>query len=258
MELGLAEKVVLISGSSRGIGSRVAHAFAAEGARVVINGRTPAAVSKAADEVAARYGADRVLSVVGDSTSAEGARLLVERTRDRWGVIDVLVANVGGTGSPGWDLDDAEWSRVFEQNFFGSIRLVRAAVPHITASGQGAVCLVCSIAGLEDLGAPVTYASAKAALISSAHALARQLAPRRIRVNAVAPGNVLFPGGAWEHRLAERGETVRQMIEREVPLQRFGSPEEIADVLLFLCSPRASFVTGACWVVDGGQTRRFC
>jgi 3-oxoacyl-[acyl-carrier protein] reductase len=124
-------------------------------------------------------------------------------------------------------------------------------------AGRGSIVLIASIVGLESVNAPLPYSAAKAALISYAKNLGREVARRGVRVNAVAPGNVLFDGGSWARKLAENPDRVRQYIDREVPAGRFGAPAEIADLVAFLASDRATFITGACMVVDGGQTRSY-
>jgi 3-oxoacyl-[acyl-carrier protein] reductase len=172
-----------------------------------------------------------------------------------WNSLDGLVANVGsGSGKLGWDLPESEWERIFALNFQASTRLAQAAIPPMMANG-GSIVFVSSIAGVEALPAPLPYSAAKAALISYSKNLSRQVATHGIRVNCVAPGNVIFPGGSWARRVAEQGETVLKSIRAEVPMERFGTPEEIANLVTYLCSDRASFVTGSCFVADGGQTR---
>ncbi|MDA2932779.1 SDR family oxidoreductase, partial [Acidobacteria bacterium AH-259-D05] len=170
--------------------------------------------------------------------------------------IDAVVANVGrGTLRSGWDLSLEDWHLALNTNLLGGMALVNAVLPHLISRGGGTLTFVSSIAGCEAINAPVTYSAAKSAVQSAAKSLSRLVGSDGVRVNAVAPGNVLFTGSSWQHNLEERPEFVKQYIESEVPLRRFGRPEEIADAVVFLASERASFITGACLLVDGGQTR---
>jgi len=167
-----------------------------------------------------------------------------------------VVANVGsGTAPSGWDLSPDDWQAALTANLLGSMALARKAMSRLIARGGGNITFVSSIAGVEAINAPIGYSAAKAAVLSAMKSLSRLVGPQGVRVNAVAPGNVLFPGGSWERKLMEREDFFKEYIRTEVPLQRFGRPEEIADAVVFLASERASFITGACLVVDGGQTR---
>jgi 3-oxoacyl-[acyl-carrier protein] reductase len=256
LDLRLTDKVAFVGGSSRGIGRAVAAAFLAEGARVTVTGRDPRPLEEAARGFSDRFGAERVHAFAGDLTDAEAVARALGETRERWGDPDCVVANVGsGTARPGWRLTQEDWDAAFVTNLWGSVRLVEAALPAMVEAGRGSVVLVASIVGLESVNAPLTYSAAKAALVNYGKNLARQVGASGVRVNAVAPGNVLFPGGSWERKLSERREFFERYVEAEVPLRRFGTPEEIADVVVFLSSERASFVTGSCVVADGGQTR---
>lgn len=169
---------------------------------------------------------------------------------------DILVANLGsGQGKPGWEQQEEEWQRLFNLNFFGSVRLAQAAIPYLQRQG-GSILFIASIVAMEATTAPLPYSAAKAALVNYSKNLSRAVAQYGIRVNCLAPGNVLFPGGSWERHLDERREEVERMISREVPQKRFGTPEEIAEFASYLVSERAGFATGGCYVIDGGQTRR--
>jgi 3-oxoacyl-[acyl-carrier protein] reductase len=256
MDLGLKNKVALVAGSSGGIGRAIARSFLAEGARVVVTGREPKALEATVREFQDEFGSELVLSQGGDLTNPAVIKAAVVEVRARWGGIDCVVANIGsGKSVPGWRVDPSEFRRVFDINFFGAIALVQEVLPHLVENKSGSIVLVSSIAGVEATNAPLAYGSAKAALNHYAKNLARQVAPHNIRVNGVAPGNILFPGGTWEEHLEKSRDKTMRYIESEVPMARFGRAEEIADFVVFLCSERASFATGLCAVVDGGQTR---
>jgi 3-oxoacyl-[acyl-carrier protein] reductase len=256
VDLGLHNRIVLVSGSTRGIGRATAGVFLREGARVVVVGRGADSLGVTANSFRAEFGTDRLLAVQADLTSLEGIDHVVTAVDAAWGKVQVLVANIGsGKGTAGWRTNDEEWASLINTNLLGATRLVSAVLPGMIAASNGSIVLVSSIAGVESIPAPLAYSAAKAALVNYGKNLARHLGPSGVRVNVVAPGNVLFEGGSWDRRSAERPEETRRYIEQEVPLRRFAQPEEIASVVTFLASGRASFVTGACVVVDGGQTR---
>jgi 3-oxoacyl-[acyl-carrier protein] reductase len=256
MDLQLKDHVALVAGSSRGIGNAIAQGFLEEGARVVITGRNASSLEATQNELSGAFGEERVLAWQGDLSKADAPTAVLRATLDRWGKLDHLVANVGsGRGRTGWELNSEDWRTLFETNLFTSAHVVDSLMPHFVQSGHGSIVLIASIAALESLPAPLPYSAAKAALVSYGKNLARAVAAKGVRVNCIAPGNVLFPGGSWDGHLKVRPDEVKRYIDAEVPLQRFGEPKEIADLAVFLCSDRASFLTGGCFVADGGQTR---
>lgn len=258
MDLSLRDKIVFVAGSSRGIGLATAQAFLREGAKVLISGRNPGSLDQAKALLTAEAGQDRVVAILGDMTQEADLEQALGLVQTRLGGLDAVVANVGsGTARAGWDLSPDDWQAALTVNLLGSMALASKAMSRIIARGGGSITFVSSIAGVEDINAPIGYSAAKAAVLSAMKSLARLAGPQGVRVNAVAPGNVLFPGGSWERKLKERGNFFEEYIRTEVPLQRFARPEEIADAVVFLASERASFITGACLVVDGGQTRSF-
>jgi len=253
MDLDLRDRSVLITGSSRGIGLATAKAFAAEGARIFLVARTEQTLRAAAAEVE-RAGASEVRFLAGDATDPAVPEQALSAVEGAFGGLDVLVNNTGGSrGSAGVDATDEEWQEVLELNLLAAVRFCRRAVPLLRAS-RGAVVNVSSIFGRE-WGGAVSYNAAKAALIAYSKSLSRLLARDGIRVNSVAPGSTLHPGGSWDRKRKADPEGIARFVENELPYGRFGTPEEIAAAIVFLASPRASLITGACLTVDGGQSR---
>ncbi len=256
MDLGLAGKVAVITGGSRGLGFASARALAAEGAHVVICGRTPRTLDSAAAQLAEVGGdAARVLAVEADVSREKDLRRLVDEAVTRFGGVDVLVNNVGlGKGGGLMDTPDDVWQQAFDQTLYPAIRASRLVVPHMQQRGGGVILLIASIWGRES-GGRMTYNAVKAAEISLGKALAQQLAASNIRVNSVAPGSILFEGGSWHQRQQADPEGMARFVERELPFGRFGRAEEVGDVVAFLASSRASWISGACITVDGCQSR---
>jgi 3-oxoacyl-[acyl-carrier protein] reductase len=265
MDLQLQDKVAIVTGSSRGLGLASARALAAEGARVTICARGSERLAEAeqlvrhsagsAGDGAADPGSDRVLAVQGDLSSADGVEQLVAGTVARFGGVDILVNNMGlGKGAGLLDTPDETWQEAFDQTLYPAVRASRAVVPHMRERGGGVILFITSIWGRES-GGRMTYNAVKAAEISLAKSLSRELAKDNIRVNSIAPGSILFPGGSWHQRQQADPEGIADFLRRELPFGRFGTAEEVGNVVAFLSSPRASWVAGACVPVDGSQSR---
>ena len=258
MDLGLRDKVAIITGSSRGLGLASAKALAAEGCQITLCGRTEATLLGAAREVASIAGGDdRVLAVRADLTQAVGVQRVIDDTVQRFGGLDVLVNNIGlGRGGGLLETSDAEWQEAFDQTLLPAVRASRLAVPHMTRRGGGAIIIIASVFGRE-AGGRMTYNAIKAAEISLAKSLAQQLASANIRVNSVSPGSILFEGGSWWKRQQENPTAIAEFVKRELPFGRFGRAEEVGDVVAFLASPRANWISGTSIVVDSCQSRAF-
>jgi 3-oxoacyl-[acyl-carrier protein] reductase len=250
LDLGLKDKVAIVTGGSRGIGRSIALALADEGCHVAVCARGEDALRKTEAELRQR-GVNVFAEPLdlNDSGAIEG---YIERVAGNLGGVDILVNNAGGT-APG-ESDRAIWQGTFDLNMMATVRASNAVLPHLRSRGGGCIIHITSIFGRE-AGGNAPYNAMKSAMNSHAKSLAVQLAPEGIRVNAVAPGSIQHPGGSWDRRVKENPEGMKRFVEQNIPAGRFGTAEEIADVVVFLASRRASWVTGACINVDGGQSR---
>ncbi|MFQ5750877.1 MAG: SDR family NAD(P)-dependent oxidoreductase [bacterium] len=253
MNLNLKNKVVIVTGASRGIGKAIALGFAVEGTKLSICGRTPETLESAVNEIQAL--GEEVFAKPTDVTHSTQAEAFVKATLDKYGCIDVLVNNVGGSRkTPTLEISDEEWHDLLDLNAISAARMSRLVIPTMKQQGGGVILMISSIYGRES-GGHITYNAGKAAEISIAKSLAMELAPYNIRVNSVAPGSTMFPGGSWERKQKADPTKIAAFIKSDLPFGRFGRPEEIANVVVFLASERASLVTGACINVDGCQSR---
>ncbi len=253
MDLGLQDRVAIVTGASQGIGKYIAEALAREGCDVAICARTESDLEEATRDVE-EEGAE-VLALPMDVTDEGEPERLVEETAETFGRIDTYVGNVGGNRRGDFEeLSDQDWEDLIDLNLMSHVRVSRAAIPHMRAVEGASICYISSIFGRELGGAGLSlYNTTKSALISVSKVMAQELAPE-IRVNSVAPGSIRFPGGSWDRRVKEQPEKMKQFIEENIAIDRFGRADEVADAVTFLCSERASLITGACINVDGGQS----
>jgi 3-oxoacyl-[acyl-carrier protein] reductase len=248
VDLGIAGRVALVTASTRGIGLAIAQALASEGARVAIAARTETDVKRTAESLGG-------LGIAVDLMAEDGPRRAVEETVNRLGPIDILVNNLGLRAGNTWsDTGAKEFETAFEGNVTVSVRMSQLVLPGMLRRGWGRVVAITSVWGRETGGAPA-YNAAKAAEISFVKSLAREVAAKGVTVNAVAPGSILWPGGGWDRRQQADPEGIAEFVRRDMPLGRFGTVEEVASVVAFVCSMQASLVNGAVIAVDGGQSR---
>jgi len=263
MDLGLQGKVVLVTGASEGIGKATAMAFAREGAKVAINARREAVLAAAAREIAEATGAE-VLPVVADMADLDALPALVDAVLRRWGRIDVLVNNAGtGQSKDFLKVTVQELRDNFQLNVFSTFRLSQLVLPHMVEQGGGVVLNMGGITAKQTpKGAASVSGPAKAALFNLTKALAQEFGRHNIRVNYIMPGLTMTP--RFDRKLRDltggdpqkyQDEMLRWSKDVLLPGRRWGKPEEMADVIAFLCSDRASYMTGASVVVDGGIVR---
>jgi len=253
MNLNLNNKKVLITGASRGIGLAVAESFLQEDAKTCLVSRGSKGLFENEKKLQDIYGLENSFACKCDCTNIESLNSLKNRVKDKWGSLDIIIVNVGdGRSVPDALPDDEQWQKTWNSNFESALQTARTFLPMLEKS-KGCLLFISSIAGLEAFGAPTDYSTAKTAIIALAKNMARKLAPD-VRVNVIAPGNVYFEGGSWDEKIKQDKKRVDEIIKSTVPMNRFATPQEIADSALFLCSDRASFITGTALVIDGGQT----
>jgi 3-oxoacyl-[acyl-carrier protein] reductase len=252
MNLEIDNKVVVVVGGSKGIGLAIVEEFLAHNAKVHVLSRT--ATGDNGQALQTSY-PDRLTFHKTDAKSEQEMELcrqqILEKEKNG---IDILVANVGDGSSKNNAINQAvDWKNAWDTNFETALNSARVFAPAIK---QGSITFISSICGVEFVGAPTDYSVAKSAIISFSKMLSHKLAPS-IRVNVISPGNILVEGGSWDRKLKENKQAVSKMLAEKVPLKRFGLPAEVSDLVLFLSSGRASFITGSNFIIDGGQTVTF-
>ncbi len=254
MDLGLSGKVAIVTGGSRGIGRGIVEGLLAEGCKVVTCARNGEKLQQAVDELRA---SGDIVGVPLDITDRDAGETLLATAKAEFGAVDVLVNNAGGNKRGAFvELSDEDWQTVLELNFNSHVRIARAVAGEMQKRKSGSIIFIASIFGREAGGKGLAiYNSTKSAMISMAKIMAMELAADNVRVNSVAPGSIRFPGGSWDRRCIEDPEGMQAFIDRELPLGRFGTVAEVANVVAFLASERASLVTGTCINVDGCQSR---
>lgn len=261
MDYGLAGRVALVNAASRGLGRGIAEALAAEGARLVISSRDPVAIGTTALEIGSSYRTD-VVPVAADVTTPGAAEMAVAAAVHRFGALDILVNNSGGPPAGSFaDFDDAAWQRAFDLLLLNPVRMVRAALPHLRASGRGRIINVASSSVKEPIPGLILSNSLRAGVAGLAKTLADELAPDQVTVHTVLPGRILTDRlrEPFRQPAADAGidvdELARAEVAREVPLGRVGDPADLANLVAFLCSDAASYLTGLTLAVDGGRMR---
>jgi len=248
VDLGIAGKVALVTAATRGIGLGIAQALAAEGVRVAIAARTESDVRRTAESLGG-------LGIAVDLMAEDGPRRAVEQTAKGLGPIDILVNNLGLRAGSSWsDTGAEEFETAFAGNVTVSVRLSQLVLPGMVERGWGRIVTITSVWGRETGGAPA-YNAAKAAEVSFTKSLAHEVAAKGVTVNSVAPGSILWTGGGWDRRQKADPEGIAEFVRQDMPLGRFGTVEEVASAVTFVCSMQASLVNGAVIAVDGGQSR---
>jgi 3-oxoacyl-[acyl-carrier protein] reductase len=247
MDLQLKGKAAVVAAASKGIGKAIALRLAGEGVNVAICARGEDALRTTEDEL--RQTGVTVLASVCDVGQANALERFLEDARQALGGVDILVNNGSAFGLAD---DEATWTASINVDLLASVRATRIVTPWMAATGGGSIVHISSVAALEAWGGATAYSPVKAALISHSKMMAVALAPQKIRVNVVAPGSIEFPGGMWA-QVKQGNRPFYDAVLASIPWGRLGTPEEVADAVVFLASPRASWITGVCLAVDGSQ-----
>lgn len=251
MELELKNKIALITGSSKGIGKEIASTLLDEGCKVILNGRDKKSLEKTSKLLNSS-----TKFVVADVTKPIDCQKLIKKIIHLYGRLDILVCNVGdgNSVSPGEE-NISEWKRMLEVNLQSATNVIEASKNELSKT-KGSILCISSIAGITFLGgAPIPYSVSKSALNTYVKCSSRPLGEKNIRINAIAPGNIMFEGSVWEKKQKKNPTLVKKLLKNDVSLHRFGTPKDIANLAVFLVSPKSSFITGSIYVVDGGQIR---
>lgn len=241
MKLNLENKVAIVTGSTRGIGLAIGKNLQEENCTVVFNGRKN--FSKNSNYIKA------------DVTKKNECKKLIRKTIKKFGKLDILICNVGsGKSVISGQETQSDWEKMLLINFHSTTNIINSAENELEKT-KGTIVCISSIAGIETTTAPITYAVSKSALNSYVKISSKRLAEKGIRINAIAPGNIMFSGSTWDEKKKQNPSKIKKMLIENVAMKRFGKPNEVSSLAVFLSSEKASFITGSVCVVDGGQIR---
>ena len=248
MELNLKNKIIVISGSSKGIGKSIAEILLHEGCKVVINGRNKLNLLKTKNELSKI--SKNIISIDGDVSKNATINKIKKITIKKWGKIDGIVANASSLENT----KNKDSAFLIKYNFEIVYNFVNNLIPSMKKN-DASIVIIGSKAGLEDIGAPFYYTVFKSTLSSYVKSMSRKLSEKNIRINLVSPGNILFKNGNWEKKLNTNKSKINRMIKKNVPLKKFGKPQDVSIIVSVLLSNKTGFITGSNFVIDGGQTR---